>query len=166
MAVPLAQSLSGARTLLRTAVSVDVDRRRVEVLDAAGRREELGYDRLVLAPGSVTRQAPVEGLSERGFGLKTLPQALALRDHVFQQLDIADAVRDAVARPLGLKLKGLPAKAVPLGYHVTAVPTLAGRARVAAELLLAAALPVQTVQLSPLPEGTGTLATETGSATG
>lgn len=374
VAVPLGQSLPGARFVLRTAVSVDVDRRRVEVRDAAGQREELGYDRLVLAPGSVTRQVPVPGLAQRGFGLKTLPQALALRDHVFQQLDLADAERDAsrrrarstfvvvgagyagtelaaqmkgvidahrsrwqglalddvrwllvdaadsvmpelgeslgeagldvlrrrgvdvrmsttvdevgedavtlstgeqvpthtlvwcagvepgplvaatglplrdgrlaasedlrvdgcddvfavgdaasvpdrtrggepcpptaqhaqrqgaqvaravtaslagaplepyehhdlglvvdlgrldgVARPLGVPLKGLPAKAVALGYHLAAVPTVPGRVRVAAELLLAAALPTQTVQLNPLPEGQGTLATEIGTAGG
>ena len=98
VAVPLASSLSGARLMLRTAVAVDVDRRRVEVRDAAGQREQLGYDRLVLAPGSVTRQLPVPGLAERGFGLKTLPQALALRDHVFQQLDLADAERDLARR--------------------------------------------------------------------
>ncbi len=370
VAVPWGPSLAGARQVLRTAVSVDVERRRVEVRDAAGAREQLGYDRLVLAPGSVTRQLPVPGLAERGFGLKTLPQALALRDHVFQQLDLADAERDAVrrraratfvvvgagyagtelaaqmkgvidahrarwprlarddvrwllvdaaetvmpelgdalgqatldvlrrrgvevrmsttvervdddgvslstgeqvpthtvawcagvepgplvattglalrkgrlatsedllvegrddvfavgdaasvpdrtrdgracpptaqhaqrqgvhvaravtaslagaplepyehrdlglvvdlgrldsvARPLGLRLTGLPAKAVTLGYHLAAVPTAAGRVRVAADLLLAAALPSQTVQLNPLPEGQGTLSTEIG----
>ena len=72
--------------------------------------------------------------------------------------------RDGVARPLGVPLKGLPAKAVTLGYHVAAVPTMTGRVRVAAELLLAAALPTQTVQLAPLPEGQGTLATEIGAA--
>jgi len=52
--------------------------------------------------------------------------------------------RGAAPRPLGVPLTGLPAKAVTLGHHVVAVPTLAGRARVLADLVLAAALPSQT----------------------
>ena len=98
LAVPLGSSLRGAQTVLGAAREVDVDRRAVEVEGPGGDRRSLRYDRLVLAPGSVTKQMPVPGLDELGYGLKTMTQALALRDHVFSQLDLADAAQSAQER--------------------------------------------------------------------
>ena len=54
----------------------------------------LGWDRLVLAPGGVTRSFPIPGLAERARGLKSLGEALYLRDHVLRQLELADASDD------------------------------------------------------------------------
>lgn len=98
LAIPLGSSLTGTRPMLGSAQSVDVDRRTVSVEMAGGRRTELRYDRLVLAPGSVTKKMPVPGLSDLGFGLKTLTQAQVLRDHVFAHLDLADAAGNAQER--------------------------------------------------------------------
>jgi NADH dehydrogenase len=53
--------------------------------------------------------------------------------------------KDAVANPLNVPLSGLPAKAVTRGYHLLALP--GNRARAAADWLLNAVLPRQTVQL-------------------
>ena len=53
--------------------------------------------------------------------------------------------RAAAANPLHVPLSGLPAKAVTRGYHLTAMP--GNRVRVAADWLLDAVLPRQTVQL-------------------
>jgi NADH dehydrogenase len=53
--------------------------------------------------------------------------------------------RDAAANPLHVPLAGLPAKAVTRGYHLTAMP--GNRVRTAADWLLDAVLPRQTVQL-------------------
>jgi NADH dehydrogenase len=52
---------------------------------------------------------------------------------------------DAVANPLGVPLSGLPAKVVTRGYHLLALP--GNRTRTAADWLLNAVLPRQTVQL-------------------
>ncbi|WP_067495202.1 NAD(P)/FAD-dependent oxidoreductase [Actinoplanes sp. TFC3] len=52
---------------------------------------------------------------------------------------------DAAANPLGLALRGLPAKAVTRGYHLLSMP--GNRVRVAADWLLDAVLPRQGVQL-------------------
>ncbi len=81
----------------------------VVALDAAGRSiryrlpgEEgdavLGYDHLVLAPGSVTRMPPVPGLSEHGFEIKSLADAVTLRDRAIEQLELADATGDPQRR--------------------------------------------------------------------
>jgi NADH dehydrogenase len=58
-------------------------------------------------------------------------------------VDLADA--HAAANPLGVPLAGLPAKALTRGYHLLTIP--ANRARIAADWLLDALLPRQTVQL-------------------
>jgi NADH dehydrogenase len=53
--------------------------------------------------------------------------------------------RDAAANPLHVPLSGIVAKAVTRGYHLLSMPT--NRARTAADWLLDAVLPRQTVQL-------------------
>jgi NADH dehydrogenase len=58
-------------------------------------------------------------------------------------VDLADA--DAAANPLGVPLAGLPAKAVTRGYHLLTIPS--NRLRIAADWVLDAVLPRQTVQL-------------------
>ena len=54
----------------------------------------------------------------------------------------------AAANPAGVRLSGLAAKAVTRGYHLTAIP--ANKIRIAADWLLDAVLPRQTVQLGLL----------------
>ena len=77
----------------------------VEAVDTAGRqltvvlpdgvtRRVLAYDHLVLAPGSVTRLPAVPGLAERGFEMKSLADAVTMRDRAIRQLEHADAVED------------------------------------------------------------------------
>jgi len=53
--------------------------------------ERVHYDHLVISLGSVTRLPPIEGLREHGFELKSLVEAVALRDHAIQVLERADA---------------------------------------------------------------------------
>ncbi|MBU2667523.1 NAD(P)/FAD-dependent oxidoreductase [Actinoplanes bogorensis] len=56
---------------------------------------------------------------------------------------------DSAANPLGVPLKGLPAKVVTRGYHLLSMP--GNRVRVAADWLLDAVLPKQGVQLGLVP---------------
>ena len=59
-----------------------------------GRPHELAWDRLVLAPGGVSRTFDIPGVAEHGLGLKTLAEATYLRDHVLRELENADAADD------------------------------------------------------------------------
>ena len=92
------------RRLRRTAlvpgrvVGVDLNRRRVVVRGITGTTEVLDYDHLVLAPGSVTRTMDLPGLREHGRGMKTLAEAVYLRDHVLAQLELAAASTDPEER--------------------------------------------------------------------
>lgn len=49
----------------------------------------IGYDRLVVALGSISRTLPIPGLAECGIGFKTVEEAIFLRNQVLHQLDIA-----------------------------------------------------------------------------
>ncbi|MBX9427216.1 MULTISPECIES: NAD(P)/FAD-dependent oxidoreductase [Streptomyces] len=61
------------------------------------------YDHLVLAPGSVTRSFDIPGLAEHARGMKTLAEAVYIRDHVIAQLDLADASTDEEERAARLR---------------------------------------------------------------
>ena len=58
--------------------------------------------RLVLAPGSVSRTLPVPGLADYGIGFKTVEEAIGLRNHVIEQMDIASSTRDPAIRDAAL----------------------------------------------------------------
>ena len=56
------------------------------------------YDHLVVALGTVTLQPPIPGLREFGYEMKTMVQAIALRDRVVQLLEQASAIDDQAKR--------------------------------------------------------------------
>jgi NADH dehydrogenase len=100
IAISLRRLLPRVRLVLGRAEDVDLEARTVTVVQ--GRDDEistttLAWDRLALAPGSVTRQFPIPGVPEHGRGLKTLVEAVFLRDHLLEQLDLADAAPDTAA---------------------------------------------------------------------
>jgi NADH:quinone reductase (non-electrogenic) len=98
IAVPLAQALRRTVPVLGYAVDTDLDRRRVTVRQPDGRTRDVHFDRLVLCPGSVTREFPIPGLDTYARGFKSLAEALYLRDHVLQQLELADTADDPAER--------------------------------------------------------------------
>jgi NADH dehydrogenase len=58
----------------------------------------LPYDRLVIALGSVTNYRGLPGVREHSFGLKTMADAQAIRDHVLSVLEQAALVEDPAGR--------------------------------------------------------------------
>ena len=88
------------RTDLRlgTVIGAEPDRRCVRVRSLDGREDELRYDQLVVALGSVSRTLPVPGLAEHGMGFKTLPEAIALRNRVLGCLEAAETLDDPAER--------------------------------------------------------------------
>jgi NADH:ubiquinone reductase (H+-translocating) len=87
--IPLAGMLSGVRHIRGHVDRVDLQRRIVSCTAADGRPAEIGWDRLVLAPGSVTRLFDIPGLANHARGFKSTAEALYLRDHVLDQLELA-----------------------------------------------------------------------------
>ncbi|RAV09859.1 NAD(P)/FAD-dependent oxidoreductase [Mycolicibacterium sp. GF69] len=94
VAIPLANALRGVQAVRGRVDGVDFDGRTVTFTDPEQRSRVLSWDRLVLTPGSVTRLFDVPGLAEHARGLKSTAEALYLRDHVLQQLELADVDDD------------------------------------------------------------------------
>ncbi len=60
--------------------------------------DELRYDQLLLALGSVSRLLPVPGLEQTGIGFKSLADAIWLRNHIVETLEAANASEDPERR--------------------------------------------------------------------
>jgi NADH dehydrogenase len=95
VAIPLANTLRGVQHIRGRVDSVDFDGRTLMFIDPEERVRSLSWDRLVLTPGSVTRLFDVPGLAEYARGLKSTAEALYLRDHLLEQLELADVDDDA-----------------------------------------------------------------------
>jgi len=91
VAVPLARLLKHTIRVPGGALGVDLAARTLYVKKITGEDEALRYDYLVLAAGSVTRTFDIPGLAQHAHGMKTLKQALNLRDNVIAQLELAAA---------------------------------------------------------------------------
>jgi NADH:ubiquinone reductase (H+-translocating) len=98
IAVSLSATLRRTRHVPGHAVGVDFTNRSITVAGPDGQRRELGWHRLLLTPGSVSRTLPLPGISEQAKGFKNIAEALYLRDHVLSRLELADASDDPAQR--------------------------------------------------------------------
>ncbi|MFH8933028.1 NAD(P)/FAD-dependent oxidoreductase [Streptomyces griseosporeus] len=96
--ISLSGTLPQVRLVLGEADGIDLDGRTVRYTDPEGNPGSLGYDRLVLAAGSVNKLLPVPGVAEHAHGFRGLPEALYLRDHVTRQVELAAAADDPESR--------------------------------------------------------------------
>jgi NADH dehydrogenase len=94
VAVPLANSLKGVTVVRGRVDDVDVGQSTLTYCDPEQRSHRISWDRLVLTPGSVTRLFDVPGLTTHARGLKTTAEALYLRDHFVEQLELANIEDD------------------------------------------------------------------------
>ncbi|MCH0543450.1 NAD(P)/FAD-dependent oxidoreductase [Streptomyces sp. MUM 203J] len=105
--VPLRRVLGGCTIVIGEVKAVDHAKRSATVVTLATEEEaagpvEVGYDELVLAAGSISRTLPVPGLADHGIGFKTVEEAIGLRNHVIEQMDIASSTRDPAIRDAAL----------------------------------------------------------------
>ncbi|MFD5789708.1 NAD(P)/FAD-dependent oxidoreductase [Streptomyces sp. NPDC087866] len=105
--VPLRRVLPHCTIVIGEARSIDHSKRTATVTTLASGEDgtgalEIEYDEIVLAPGSVSRTLPVPGLADHGVGFKTIEEAIGLRNHVIEQMDIASATRDPAVRDAAL----------------------------------------------------------------
>ncbi|SCG42213.1 NADH dehydrogenase [Micromonospora halophytica] len=96
--VPLRRELRKCKVLVGAVTRIDHARRTAVVQPISGPTREIQYDHVVVAPGSVSRTLPIPGLHEHGIGFKTIGEAIYLRNHVLDRLDVAAATVDPVVR--------------------------------------------------------------------
>ncbi|WP_328450822.1 NAD(P)/FAD-dependent oxidoreductase [Streptomyces sp. NBC_00386] len=105
--VPLRRVLHRCRIVIGEVRSIDHAKRTATLTTLATEEEGAGaeqitYDELVLAPGSVSRTLPIPGLADYAIGFKTVEEAIGLRNHVIEQMDIASSTRDPAIRDAAL----------------------------------------------------------------
>ncbi|MFG3496271.1 NAD(P)/FAD-dependent oxidoreductase [Streptomyces sp. NPDC047928] len=105
--VPLRRVLGLCTIIIGEVESIDHAKRTATVNTLATDEEGAGslhlrYDEVVVAPGSISRTLPVPGLADYGIGFKTVEEAIGLRNHVIEQMDIASSTRDPAIRDAAL----------------------------------------------------------------
>jgi NADH dehydrogenase len=92
--VPLRPVLPKCDVLTGRVTRIDHARKVVTMLPPIGEPREISYDIIVVAPGSVARTLPIPGLAEHAIGFKQVEEAIALRNRVVEQFDIAQSSDD------------------------------------------------------------------------
>ncbi len=99
---PLRTSLHRTNVIRRRVTAVDLDKRRVcleaDPRASATESDELPFDQLVLALGSVSNYLGMKGVEENSFDFKTLLDAMRIRNHVIDMFERADREADPETR--------------------------------------------------------------------
>jgi NADH dehydrogenase len=96
--VPLREELRSTHLRLARVTGADPSRNAVTIRNPEGDEEELRYDQLIVTLGSTSRTLPIPGLAEHAVGLKTLSEAISLRNRLVQTLEHAESIDDDEAR--------------------------------------------------------------------
>jgi NADH dehydrogenase len=100
--VPLRRVLRHCRVVTGTVTGIAHARKVATIQPLDGEPFELGYDEIVVAPGSIARTLPIPGLAEVAIGFKTIGEAIYLRNHVLSRLDVAASATDPARRQKAL----------------------------------------------------------------
>ena len=96
---PIRRLVSGVRFRAEEVTGIDLEGRTVTTVSPVTEREHrLPYDHLVLALGNVIDLSRLPGVAQHGKTIKTLGDALAIRNHVLQMLEAADIETDPTVR--------------------------------------------------------------------
>ena len=95
---PLREMAPGVTCQTVEVLDLDLDQREIVYAGPAGETLRDSYDRLVLCCGLAANLDIVPGMLEHGWALKTMGDAFALRNHVIQQLEAAEAEPDEARR--------------------------------------------------------------------
>jgi NADH dehydrogenase len=100
--VPLRRELKRCHVLAGEVTHIEHARRVATIQPVVGPPRQIEYDHIVVAPGSVSRTLPIPGLRENAVGFKTIGEAIYLRNHVLERLDVAAATDDPAVRTRAL----------------------------------------------------------------
>jgi NADH dehydrogenase len=99
---PLRTSLRRTNVIRRQVTAVNLDKRCVylepDPLASAAEPNELPFDHLILALGSISNYLGMKGIEENSFDFKTLLDAIRIRNHVIDMFERADRASDPVTR--------------------------------------------------------------------
>src|SRR3954454_22145428 len=95
---PHRRALKGVDVLQGKVSQINHAERTVEITPEEGEPYWITYDHLVVGLGSVARTLPIPGLADIGIGFKNVEEAIALRNHVLNRIDVAASTWDPELR--------------------------------------------------------------------
>jgi len=95
---PHRKALKGIDVLQGKVTAIEHGRKHVKIQPEEGDEYEVSYDELVVGLGSVSRTLPIPGLAESAIGFKNVEEAIAVRNHVINRMDVASSTWDADLR--------------------------------------------------------------------
>jgi NADH dehydrogenase len=95
---PHRKALKGIDVLQGKVTTIEHGRKAVKIQPESGDEYEVTYDQLVVGLGSVSRTLPIPGLAESAIGFKNVEEAIAVRNHVINRMDVASSTWDADLR--------------------------------------------------------------------
>jgi NADH dehydrogenase len=80
--VPLRRHLKKTHVVQGRVVNVNHAKKTATIQPSAGKAYTAKYDHIVIAAGSVSRTFPIPGVAEEAYGMKSIEEALAVRDRI------------------------------------------------------------------------------------
>ncbi len=87
--VPLRRHLKKTNVVQGKVVSVDHKKKTATVQPSAGKSYTIKYDQIVMAAGSVSRTFPIPGVADQAIGMKSIEEAVAVRDRLIDNFSKA-----------------------------------------------------------------------------
>ena len=98
VAVSLRSNLRRTRVIPGHVTSITHADKQVMVRMPDGSSQSLSYDIIVITAGAVTRTFPIDGIAEHAIGLKTVEEAVAIRDQLLTAFERAASLPDGPER--------------------------------------------------------------------
>lgn len=96
--VPLRRHLPKSRVITARVTGIDHPRKTVTVSPELGASFELTYDHIVITAGGVSKTFPIPGVAEWAIGMKTIEEAVSVRDKVIDNMHLAADMPPGPAR--------------------------------------------------------------------
>lgn len=91
---PLRRAVKNVDLLQGMVTNIRHTERKVDIQPEEGDEYTITYDHLIVGLGSVARTLPIPGLAEEGIGFKQVEEAIAVRNHVLNRIDVAASTWD------------------------------------------------------------------------
>src|SRR5580693_6789491 len=101
-AATIRQMLPGVECSTETVERIDIPDGQIEFQNEQGQLARTNYDHLVIACGAESNLGIIPGMSDHAFPFKTMRDAVALRSHIIDQLEKAEACSDPQRRQFHL----------------------------------------------------------------
>jgi len=95
---PHRRALKGVDVLQGKVSQINHAERTVQITPEEGEPYWVTYDHLVVGLGSVARTLPIPGLAEQAIGFKNVEEAIAVRNHVLNRIEVASSTWDPELR--------------------------------------------------------------------